>query len=165
MQEVAGTTGTIAPSYRVGGKLGPEKTDALVIMCADRRFRRPTEHFLYKHLGLGNYDLVAIPGGVYMISFADALPKQLKVGMQMIKFLARNHQPPRIVLIAHQGCSRYREGFSSWLHRPGFSIEEKQKADLASVAESLREMLSDTRVDAYYAAIEGDDTVVFQQAA
>lgn len=165
MQEVAETTRTGAAAYRVSGKLGPEKTDALVIMCADRRFRRPAEHFLYKRLGVGNYDLVAIPGGVYMISFADALPKQLKVGMQMIKFLARNHQPPRIVLIAHEGCSRYRDGFSSWLHRPGFSLVEKQKADLVAVAQSLREMLGDTKVEAYFAAIEGEDTVVFEQAA
>jgi hypothetical protein len=149
---------------RVSGKLGPEQTDGLVIMCADRRFRRPAEHFIYKHLGLGNYDLVAIPGGVYMLSFAEVLPKQLKVGMQMIKFLARNHRPPRIVLIAHEGCSRYRDGFASWLHRPGFSLAEKQKADLQSVAESLREILPDTQVEGYYASADGEDAVRFEPA-
>jgi hypothetical protein len=152
-------------AVRVSGKLGPEETDGLVITCADRRFRRPVEHFLYKHLGLGNYDMVAVPGGVYMLSFAEALPKQLKVGMQMIKFLARNHRPTRIVLIAHEGCSRYREGFASWLHRPGFSLAEKQKADLLSVAQSLREVLPDTEIEAYYASRDGEDAVRFEPAA
>src|SRR3990170_3152023 len=162
MQQAAETAGA---GVLVTGKLGSEATDGLVIMCVDRRFRRPAEQFLYKHLGLANYDLVAIPGGVYMLSFADALPRQLKVGMQMIKFVAKNHRPPRIVLIAHEGCSRYREGFVSWLRRPGFSLAEKQKADLLSVAENLRDMLPDTQIESYYASLEGEHGVRFEPAS
>lgn len=147
--------------YRVSGKLGDEKTDALVITCSDRRFRRPIEHFLYKGLGLGNYDLLAIPGSVYMLAFAEALPKQLKVGNQMVKFLVRGHLPPRIVLIAHQGCSRYAKNFASFLTRRDFNLEEKQRHDLRSVRQSLTEMFPDIPVDTYFAALETPTTVRF----
>jgi hypothetical protein len=151
--------------YRVSGKLGAETTDALVICCSDRRYRRPMEHFLYKDLGLGNYDLIAVPGGVYMLSFADVLPKQLKLGMQMVKFLVNGHLPPRIILIAHKGCSRYREGFASWLQRPGFSVEEKQKRDLQNVAADLSERFSGLPVEGFYAGPGDGDAVVFSRAS
>jgi hypothetical protein len=152
-----------AVEYRVSGKLGPETTDALVIGCSDRRYRRPMEHFLYKDLGLGNYDLIAVPGGVYMLSFAEVLPKQLKLGMQMVKYLMKAHLTPRIVLVAHRDCGRYREGFGSWLRRPGFSLEEKQKHDMQAVASGLSETFPGLPVDAFYASPGDGDTVVFSR--
>jgi hypothetical protein len=157
--EAAGTDP--AAGYRVAGKLGPETTDALVICCSDRRYRRPMEHFLYKDLGLGNYDLIAVPGGVYMLSFADVLPKQLKLGMQMVKFVMKAHVTPRIVLVAHKDCGRYREGFGSWLRRPGFSLEEKQKHDMQTVSASLAEMFPGIQIDAFYASPGEGDSIVF----
>jgi len=147
--------------FRVGGKLGPETTDALVICCSDRRYRRPTEHFVFKHLGLGNYDLIAVPGGVYMLSFPAILPKQLKLSMNMVKFLMQAHLPPRIVLIAHEQCGRYQEGFASWLRRPGFSLAEKQLHDLRVVAESLRAAFPGVPVGAFYAHQDTGETVAF----
>lgn len=151
-------------AYRVSGKLGEEKTDALVITCSDRRFRRPIEHFLFKELGLGNYDLLAVPGGVYMLAFAEALPKQLKVGNQMVKFLVKGHMPPRIVLIAHQGCSRYAKNFTSWLTRRDFDIDEKQRHDLRAVRQSLSELFPGIPIDTYFATAESETTVRFDPA-
>lgn len=135
--------------WRVAGKLGPEEPDALVICCSDGRYRRPTEHFLYKELGLGNYDILAVPGGVFILSFASVLPKQLKVGMQMVKFIVKRHATPRIVLVGHEGCGRYREGFSTWLRRRGFDLKDKQRRDLTETARTLREALGGVRVDAF----------------
>ena len=154
--------GTAPSEWRVAGKLGPEKTDALVISCSDRRYRRPMEHFLFKELGLENYDLLAVPGGVYMLSFATVLPKQLKLGMQMVKFIVKNHLVPRIVLIAHKDCGRYREGFASWMRRPDFDIVDKQKHDLQETVEVLRDAFKDVRVDAYYAEEDIGDSVTFR---
>jgi hypothetical protein len=121
------------------------------------------EHFLYKELQLGNYDLIAVPGGVYILSFADVLPKQLKLGMQMVKFLVKRHLPPRIVLIAHHECGRYREGFGSWLRRPGFSLEEKQRRDVQAVAADLSEAFPDLPVEGYYAIPADGDSVEFSR--
>jgi hypothetical protein len=158
-EEAAGATAGVV--FRVGGKLGAETTDALVISCSDRRYRRPMEHFLFKHLGLGNYDHIGVPGGVYMLSFPAILPKQLKLSMNMVKFLIQRHLPPRIVLVAHENCGRYREGFASWVRRPGFSLAEKQQHDLRVVAESLREAFPDLPVSAFYAYQDAGDTVAF----
>jgi hypothetical protein len=154
-----------AAGYRVSGKIGAETTDALVICCSDRRYRRPMEHFLYKDLGLGNYDIIALPGGVYMLSFAEVLPKQLKLGMQMVKFVVKSHMPPRIVLVGHKDCGRYREGFGSWLKRPGFSLEEKQKHDMHAVAANLSETFSGVPVDAFYASPGDGESVVFARVS
>jgi hypothetical protein len=79
----------------------------------------------------------------------------------MVKFIVERHAPPRIVLIAHENCGRYREGFSSWLRRPGFSLAEKQQHDLRSVAESLRETFPQIPVDAFYAYADSGDAVAF----
>jgi hypothetical protein len=143
-------------------KLGPVQTDGLVIMCSDRRYRAATYEFLATTCHITNYDVFAVPGGVYMLSFADALPKQLKVGMRMLKFVMQQHLPPRIVLIAHQDCSRYREGFASWLRRPGFSLSSKQRDDLVSVASELHQAFPGVGVEAYFASPLPDDTVTFQ---
>lgn len=151
-----------APVFRSSARLAAEATDALVLMCSDRRYREPAEEFLNRHLGLASYDLVAVPGGAYVIAFADALPKQVKLGMRMLRFLARNHSPSRIVLIAHQDCGRYREGFASWLRRPGFSLEEKQLQDLAVATRDLREAFPGRRVEAYFARPAGDGAVQFE---
>lgn len=150
--------------YRAGARLSPEKTDALVLTCSDRRFRPAVEEFLSRHLGLANYDTIAVPGGVYMLSFADALPRNLKVGMRMLKFVLKNHTPPRIVLIAHQNCSRYREGFASRLRRPGFSLEQQQKRDLKEVGAELQEAFDWVQVKTYFARIVDGDAVEFEAA-
>jgi len=155
-------TTSAGTAYRAAARLGPEQTDGLVLMCLDRRYRAATEEFLTKHLGLTNYDIFAVPGGVYMLSFADALPKNLKVGTRMLKFVLKNHVPPRIVLIAHQDCSRYREGFMSWLRKPGFSLDEQQKRDLTEVGDELRQTFDWARVEAYFARQVDGDSVEFE---
>jgi hypothetical protein len=139
-------------------------TDGLVIMCSDRRYRAPAEEFVREHLKLSNYDVMALPGGVYLLSFADSLPKNLKLGMRMLKFLVKNHLPPRIVLIGHANCSRYREGFASWLKRPDFSLELKQRHDLQAVARELREVFPGVQVESYFAHAGLDDAVDFEPA-
>lgn len=148
--------------YRAVTKLGGEQTDALVLTCSDRRYRGPIEEFVRKDLGLSNYDIFAVPGGVYMLSFADALPKNLKVGTRMLKFVLQNHMPPRIVLIAHQNCSRYKEGFATRLRRPGFALEEQQKRDLRQVGAELRESFDWVKVETYFARQVDGDTVEFE---
>lgn len=150
--------------YRARASLGPERTDALVLMCSDQRYRPATEEFLAEHLGLTGYDTLAVPGGAYVISFADALPKQLKVGMRMLRFVIKSSEPRRIVLIAHQDCGRYLDSFATVLRRAGFSMEEKQRHDLASVAKELRESFSNLSVDAYFARLTPDQTVEFEPA-
>jgi carbonic anhydrase len=149
----------VGSTYQARAPLVDAPAEALVIACSDRRFRAATDEFLSRHLGLRSWESVAVPGGAYMLSFAEALPKQLKVGMRMVKAALGERGPGRIVLIGHQDCARYVEGFSSYLKRAGFSIEEKQKRDLTSVAKDLAENFSGKRVEAHFARIESGSAV------
>ncbi len=143
-----------ASSYRTRAFVGDAVPGALVIACSDSRFREATNEFLSQHLMLHSWESIAVPGGAYMLSFAEALPKQLKVGMRMVKGALKDRGSSRIVLIGHQDCARYLEGFSSYLRRAGFSIEEKQKRDLRAVSKDLGESFSGTQVEAYFARID-----------
>jgi hypothetical protein len=161
---VAGEIETPASAvYRASAPLGAEKTDGLVLMCSDRRYRAASEEFVIRHLGLASYDILAVPGGSYLISFADALPKQLRLGFNMVKFVVRNHTPSQIVLIGHQSCGRYIDGFASWLRRPGFSLEAKQIHDLGVAKRELQEMFPGVQIGAYFARSPDDVAVDFER--
>ena len=98
-----------------------------------------------------------------MLAFADALPKQVKVGVRMVKFLVKNHAPPKIILIAHDNCSRYLDGFSSWMRRANFSLAEKQKHDLETMRSDLLDMFPGTKVEAFFArAVDGGAVIEFE---
>ncbi|HEU0074360.1 MAG TPA: carbonic anhydrase [Dehalococcoidia bacterium] len=138
-------------------------SEALVLMCSDRRFQTAFHEFLSQHLHLGRWDSITTPGGAYMLSFAEVLPKQLKVGMRMLKFVMQASTPSRIIVINHEGCKRYLEAFHSQLNRLGFSLKDKQRRDLESVARDLRGAFPAATVEAYYASIGTGQTVEFER--
>ncbi len=105
--------------------------------------------FCQEELGLGTWDSLMVPGGIYLISYPGALPQSYRVGSRMLEFLIAQHAPRRVVLVSHQGCARYREGLSL---KPGRTLEEKQKDDLMKVAVWLRDRYPALEVSAYYAA-------------
>ena len=149
------TSDTLAGStYRTRATVGDTPVGALVIACSDGRYRRATNEFLSQHLELESWETIAVPGGAYMLSFAEALPKQLKLGMRMVKGAMRDRTPGRIIVIGHAGCARYLEGFSSHLKRVGFSLEAKQKRDLQAVARDLAASFGSATVEAYFARPE-----------
>jgi hypothetical protein len=98
-----------------------------------------------------------------MLSFAEVLPKQLKVGMRMMKFVMQASAPSRIIVINHEGCKRYLEAFHSQLSRLGFSLKDKQRRDLESVARDLRDAFPSASVEAYYAAMGAGGAVDFER--
>ena len=159
MNEVAGPSVV----YRARANAGPAASDALVLVCSDSNFQEPVREFLTEHLKLGQWDAISVPGGAYMLSFADVLPKQLKVGMRMLKGVMKDRGPSRIVLIGHEGCSRYLDAFETHLNRLGFSLADKQRRDLQSVSSDLRESFRSTSVEAYYAAAGPDGAVEFER--
>lgn len=150
-------------AYTTSTKLTEQPSDALVVMCSDRRFQEAYREFLSQGLGLARWDAIVVPGGGYMFSFAEVLPKQLKVGTRMVKFMMQASHPARIVLINHERCIRYYEAFRSQMGKAGFSLPDKQKRDLQSVARDLREAFPDAVIDAFYASVGPDDSVGFER--
>jgi hypothetical protein len=157
--------GTLAEGlvYTTETKISEAESNALVIMCSDRRFQEAYREFLSQGLGLARWDAIVVPGGGYMFSFAEVLPKQLKVGTRMVKFIMQASHPARIVLINHERCVRYYEAFRSQLGKVGFSLPDKQKRDLQSVAHDLREAFPEATIEAYYASVAPDGSVGFER--
>ena len=149
--------------YRTDTRVDETPSEALVLMCSDPRFQAAFHEFLSEHLGLQRWDPIVAPGGAYILSFAEVLPKQLKVGMRMLKFAMQASAPARIILINHEGCRRYLAAFQSHLRRFGFSLPDKQRRDLESVAADLRDAFPKTAVEAYFAARGPDGTVEFER--
>lgn len=124
---------------------------ALVVHCSDPRFQPHFQEFLAKGLGLRTYGLVAVPGGVQLLTMTDYLPKYSWAGWRWVKFMMNLSQPNRVVLIAHEDCR--------WYLDPRFGldptrIEARQIDDLEQVRRSMIERFGARRVDLYYAQLE-----------
>jgi len=127
----------------------------LVIHCSDPRYQPHFQEFLQTGLGLAHYALIAVPGGPHCLTLSDYLPKFAWAGWRWVKVMERVAQPERIILIAHDDCRWYVSmGFVSAMTK----LRERQIEDLKTARTELVERFS-TKVDLYYARLEGDHAV------
>ena len=137
-------------AHGAGGESKP-----LVIHCSDPRYQPHFQEFLETGLGLAHYALIAVPGGPHCLTLSDYLPKFAWAGWRWVKVMERVAQPERIILIAHDDCRWYVSmGFVSAMTR----LRERQIEDLKTARTELVERFS-TKVDLYYARLEGDHAV------
>jgi hypothetical protein len=126
-----------------------------VIHCSDPRYQPHFQEFLQTGLGLAHYALIAVPGGPHCLTLSDYLPKFAWAGWRWVKVMERVAQPERIILIAHDDCRWYVSmGFVSAMTK----LRERQIEDLKTARTELVERFS-TKVDLYYARLEGDHAV------
>lgn len=150
------------PRFRSSVRAGDATTqaEALVIQCNSHAYLAPTQDFLKNGLGLTAYDLVSIPGGAQWLALPDLLPKHHKVARGMTEFLLRAHKVPRIILIAHAGCSAYAtDGALATLAHlgTGRTPGQIQIEQLRAAGRSLQEEFG-VPVELYYAAAGGEGT-------
>jgi len=137
-------------AHGAGGESKP-----LVIHCSDPRYQPHFQEFLQTGLGLAHYALIAVPGGPHCLTLSDYLPKFAWAGWRWVKVMERVAQPERIILIAHDDCRWYVSmGFVSAMTK----LRERQIEDLKTARTELVERFS-TKVDLYYARLEGDHAV------
>ncbi|HXA65802.1 MAG TPA: hypothetical protein VNV82_11655 [Bryobacteraceae bacterium] len=126
-----------------------------MIHCSDPRYQPHFQEFLQTGLGLAHYALIAVPGGPHCLTLSDYLPKFAWAGWRWVKVMERVAQPERIILIAHDDCRWYVSmGFVSAMTK----LRERQIEDLKTARTELVERFS-TKVDLYYARLEGDHAV------
>ena len=142
------------PSYRTRLPLTQVDPEALVVYCSAARYQPHFEEFLTEGLKLQNYSLIAIPGGVQVLTLMDYSPKFSWAGWRWTKFLVDADQPPRIILIGHEECRWYKHLF------PG-SPKEKITGDLERGRSSLQERFPKVRVDLYYAHTDAQGHLLF----
>jgi hypothetical protein len=150
--------------YRSKVLVGPEETQALLLVCSDRRYRAATNDLMENRLGITSYDVVAVPGSTCSIAGGSVESEQGGVVMGMVDFLMENHVPPRLVVVSHQDCAGYLNAFRTSLGLPGFSIERRQIDDLKSVRRALLELFGGTTVDAFFARSDADGAIEFEPA-
>lgn len=139
------------------------RASALVIACNSYLFLPQTLEFVEKGLGLHGFDLIAVPGGMQWLALPDILPKHSRVARWAVEYLLRKHQIPRVIGIAHEGCSAYEDAstLGTLAHlATGKSADAHQREHLLRVGRDLRASFG-VPVELYYAAVEGDGTVAF----
>lgn len=111
------------------------RTDALVVTCIDYRLQHMLDTWIKQHLGYGNYNRVALAGGV----------KNWDVIFTQIEMSRRVHHITRVVLINHEDCRAYGETESY----------EHHLSDLRQARENVQAHFPDLRVELYYLSLDG----------
>jgi hypothetical protein len=131
----------------------PERVHAVAVYCSDGRFGDQVDDFLHLHLGLPNYDRVAIPGGpAWLSSRSSASLVQHGMVRDQLDFLVEVHRLERAVLIAHHGCAYYLRRLAS----DADSALTTQIQDLHDATETLKNWYRGLQIESYLArATEG----------
>ena len=139
----------------------PERPDTVIISCVDGRWRAQIQEFTVEHLGADLHaDFLAVPGGIEPLTLFDLVPKDFNFLRRRLESLIESHGTRRIVAIAHQDCSWYRQ---RKLGPITIDLRPRQIADLRRAAARLRETFPDITVETYFARREGagPERVVF----
>lgn len=92
------------PAFVATAPFDARPSTALVIYCADGRFRPQMHEFLTGHLQLDRPVTITVPGGVSIFMPLVGLAHKLAKGW-LDTF---SDQITRIVVIAHEDCAAYR---------------------------------------------------------
>lgn len=126
------------------------KADTLVIHCSTHNFRIFFTEFLTQHLKLAAYDLLAVPGGIQVLTLIHFMPKVASMARKWVEFLVEKHGIKRIVIIGHEDCAWYRDFRFGPIH---INLKDRQLKDMLAVGADLRRL--GTAVDIYFARPEG----------
>jgi hypothetical protein len=144
--------------FTSGHAFEPERVHAVAIYCSDGRYGDHVDEFLHQHLGLPNYDRLAVPGGPAWLGLrSTASLTQYGLIREQLDFLVRFHVLKRAVLIAHFGCAYY-------LHRhtgDAESLVPIQVQDLREAAGAISNWFPTIRVELFLARADGE-AVSFQ---
>jgi len=109
--------------------------EALVVHCIDYRLQKYLNDWLDKNPGAGNYDRVAIAGGVL-----DIYPV-----LKQIELAVRIHRIKKVILVNHEDCRAY----------GSTGTFERHKADLTEAERKVHALHIDLIVEKYYLKLDG----------
>ena len=109
--------------------------EALVVHCMDYRLQKYLNEWLDKTPGSGNYDRIAIAGGVLDIYAV----------LRHIELAVRLHQIRKVVLINHENCGAY---------GPTGTFE-RHKQDLLEAERKIHALHMNLSVEKYYLKLNG----------
>lgn len=109
--------------------------EALIVHCMDYRLQKHLNDWLERNIGAGNYDRVAIAGGVL-----DIYPvlKHVELAVQL-------HKIKRVILVNHEDCGAYGEA----------GTLERHQADLLNAERKIQALFQDLVVEKYFLKLDG----------
>lgn len=138
------------PSYLSPLPFATDPGHVLVVHCSDNRFQAQFHNFLKESLKLGDdYFLIAVPGAAHFLTLVEYLPKFAWAGRRWLRFLQKQFELERIILIGHEQCLWYEQMRALRV----VSAREQQEADLRKVVAELRSEFN-VPAEAYFAALE-----------
>ena len=130
-----------------------EQARVVVVHCSDPRYQPHFQDFLQGGLGLKNYGLIAIPGGIELLSPSEINGVLRYQGLLWMSFMVSLMNAERCVLIAHGDCRWYIEqGIETSVHR----LREHQTQDMEAVRKQIHLRFPFLALELYYAQIEGE---------
>lgn len=100
--------------------------EAVVLSCIDFRFWESVSKFVKNDLGIEDFDLASIPGGVKSINESDCDG----VAGGCVKIPCELHNVKKIILVNHKDCGAYggSSNFENSDKEDSYHIEELKKA-------------------------------------
>jgi hypothetical protein len=115
-------------------------TDAIVIRCADPRFRRAFDAFdaFVADLGIRHPATIAVTGSIKSFALQAYIPKEWHALRKQLELIATRHaHVTRVVLLTHDDCQSYKA--SAHLMGGLATVVERQRDHLAALGRFLRE--------------------------
>ena len=110
-------------------------TDAVIVHCIDFRLQAHLNRWLDENVGTGNFDRVALAGGV----------REFETVFKQIQTAERLHEVKHIILVNHEDCGAYgAEG-----------TFERHNADLHVARERIRRVYPDLRIKTLFLYLDG----------
>jgi hypothetical protein len=128
------------------------QSHVIVIHCSDPRYQPHFQDFLRRGLGLTNYGLIAIPGGVEHLSPSEKSDMLRSQGSAWFDFMTKLMAAERCILIGHADCRWY---VVNRIETDESQLKEHKLRDLVAVREMLRRRFPGVSVELYFAEIEG----------
>lgn len=130
-------------------------TDAIVVRCADPRFRRAFDAFVVD-LGITHPATIAVTGSIKSFGLQAYIPKEWHALNKQLELIATRHDHvERVVLITHEDCQSYRA--SAHLLGGLGQVLGRQRSHLLALAKYLRERhLPKASFELYHARLVPD---------
>jgi len=131
--------------------IGTNQSHVVVIHCSDPRYQPHFQDFLRNGLGLTHYGLIAIPGGVELLSPSETSDSLRSQGATWFDFMTKLMAAERCILIGHADCRWY---VVNRIEPDEGRLKEHQSRDLIAVREELYRRFPKIEVELYFAEID-----------
>jgi len=132
--------------------IGTNQSHVVVIHCSDPRYQPHFQDFLKNGLNLTHYGLIAIPGGVELLSPSERSDMLRSQGAAWFDFMSKLMKAERCIFVGHADCRWY---VANNIEANEACLKDHVSRDLIAVGEEVQRLFPSVKVETYFAEIEG----------